>query len=418
MVAKVITGKTIRGVLSYNENKAKEGKAALIGGEGFHDDLNLLSFHEKLARFTYQMHKNPGVKTNAVHISLNFHEKDKLTDERLNNISQAYLDKIGFGEQPFLIYRHFDAAHPHVHLVTTNVKVDGARIDLHNIGRNSSEKARRQIETEFNLTKADGRKPDAQYLRPVDLAAAEYGKSETKRSISNIVNTVTRSYKYTSVHELNAVLSQFNVIADTGKEGSIVRAKQGLRYSIIDRKGQPIGIPIKASSIYGKPTLALLQGKFEVNALLRSSHKERLQRLIDNELSAGTKNFNTLISSLISKDVFPVVRQNDAGRIYGITFIDNQTKCVFNGSDLGKGYSAKAILDRLDKRPDNSKLTVPTISSHAKSNQDNEQAASAMNSSGKKESNILSNLTGAHLDKSDVDSNLKKKKRKKKGKSL
>src|SRR5688500_16588295 len=106
MVAKVITGKTIRGVLSYNENKAKEGKAALIGGEGFYDDLNGLSFYEKLGRFTYQIHKNPNVKTNAVHISLNFHDKDKLTDGKLKSISQAYLEKIGFGEQPFLIYRH------------------------------------------------------------------------------------------------------------------------------------------------------------------------------------------------------------------------------------------------------------------------------------------------------------------------
>jgi len=43
-----------------------------------------------------------------------------------------------------------------------------------------------------------------------------------------------------------------------------------------------------------------------------------------------------------------LLRQNDEGRIYGITFVDNQHKVVFNGSDLGKGYGAKAILERLN----------------------------------------------------------------------
>jgi len=164
--------------------------------------------------------------------------------------------------------------------------------------------------------------------------------------------------------------------------------------------------------------LALLQDKFEVNALLRSPHKERVQILIDNEFRAGTKKLDTLISNLISIVVYPVVSQNDAGRIYGITFVDNQTKCVFNGSDLGKEYSAKAILDRLDTRPEKSNLVIPTISSQAKSKRDSELAMSSLIPSSRKDSNILSGITGAHLDKSDVDSNLKKKKRKKKGKSL
>ncbi len=56
------------------------------------------------------------------------------------------MSKIGFGDQPYLVYQHFDARHPHIHIVTTNIKSDGSRIKTHNIGRNQSERARREIE--------------------------------------------------------------------------------------------------------------------------------------------------------------------------------------------------------------------------------------------------------------------------------
>ena len=418
MVAKVITGKTIRGVLNYNENKVQEGKALCLYAHNFPAEVDSLRFKGKLDTFYNYTSKNDKVKTNAVHISLSFGKEDKLDKDKLKEITSRYLDKIGFGNQPFLIYQHFDAAHPHVHVVTTNVQLNGNRIDLHNIGRNASGNARRAIEKEFNLVKADGRKVATQFLKPVDLVAAEYGKTETKRSISNIVNTVARSYKFTSIHELNAILKQYNVMADIGREGSIVRAKNGLRYSIVDSKGQPTGIPIKASSIYGKPTLNFLQTKFEVNELLRSPHKDRLKVLIDQELRNGQKSFNGFIGTLIKNDVYPVVRQNAQGMVYGITFVDNQTKCVFNGSELGKHYSAKAILDRLTDLPKRDKVEVLTIEFQSRPTKATGDVSAFAETTRGKGPNIISDIMGAHLDKSDVDSNLKKKRRKRRGKSI
>jgi hypothetical protein len=419
MVAKVISGKTIRGVLTYNENKVSEGSATCLSAMGFRHEADKLSFTQKLETFTSYQEKNERSQVNAVHISLNFDKSDELDADKLNLIAIEYMNKIGFGLQPFLVYQHNDAAHPHVHIVTTNIRRDGSRIALHNIGRNQSEKARKEIEAEYHLVKATGRRMANEFLKPMDLAAAHYGKSETKRSISNIVNTVTRSYKFTSIHELNAALKQYNVIADRGSEGSMVRAKNGLRYSIIDSKGQPIGIPIKASSIYGKPTLSFLMDKFAVNELLRSPYKEALKNLIDTELK-HQQSFESFVRNLTNKNVFPVIRQNTEGKIYGITFVDNNSKCVFNGSDIGKQYSAKGILDRLGKVSQNGKIEIPTIGT-AKRHSKLElplSSGSFENTNQTKDTNLLSSLVGAHLDKSDVDSNLKKKRRKKKGRSL
>src|SRR5690606_7337237 len=98
---------------------------------------------------------NSKVTRNSVHISLNFDPSEKdLSDGRLIEIAKRYMQGIGFSEQPFLIYRHLDAGHPHIHLVSTKVRSDGSRIDMHNIGRNQSEMVRCIIEREFNLVRA------------------------------------------------------------------------------------------------------------------------------------------------------------------------------------------------------------------------------------------------------------------------
>jgi hypothetical protein len=413
MVAKVISGKTIRGLMSYNENKVKEGSAACIYAHGFIAEAKQLSFTSKLHTFEYHIRENAKVRTNAVHISLNFDPKEKLNDQRLQIIASSYLEKIGFKGQPFLLYRHFDAAHPHVHIVTTNIQLDGRKISLNNIGRNQSEKARKEIEIEFGLVKAQGKKHEGELLKPVDLAKAVYGKSETKRAISNIVGTVTRSYRFASVAELNAVLKQYNVIADPGKEGTIIHSKKGLRFSLIDSKENPIGIPIKASIIYGKPTLSNLTEQFEVNKLLREPHKARVAGIIDQYFQSGPKTFDGLLKHLNDNKIFPVVRQNDDGMIYGLTFIDNATRCVFKGSEIGKQYSAKGILDRLDQMHIPSIPKVPSFP--VKEGIEAEGVATEVTPS--KEISWLKDLTESKLDHSNTPYELKRKK-KRRGRSI
>jgi hypothetical protein len=416
MVAKVISGKTIRGVISYNENKVKDGTADCIFARGFSGESKQLSFADKLGTFEYYIRQNAKVRTNAVHISLNFDPKEKLSEETLTAISAAYLEKIGFGSQPYLVYRHFDAAHPHVHIVTTNIQLDSRKISLNNIGRDKSEQARKEIEIEFRLVKAQGKKSQHEYLQAVDLSRAVYGKSETKRAVSNIVNAVSRSYKFASLHELNAILKQFNVMADPGKEGSIVHAKKGLRYTLIDANGNPIGVPIKASSIYGKPTLTSLANQFELNELLKAPHKDRVRKVIDTFIQSEDKSFKGFINYCVANQIFPVVRQNEEGRIYGLTFIDNSSKCVFNGSALGKQYSAKRILDRLEKQISStpSAIEIPRVPAREGIEAGEVNRTFSFENTGK---GLLEKLTEAKLDSSGIPYEMKKKKRRR-GKSI
>jgi hypothetical protein len=349
MVAKIISGKSISGALNYNEHKVKSGKAEFILAEGFTKDMDRLTYHDKLGQLQQLPGKNTRTLTNAVDISLNFDKEDRLDQEKLGKIACLYMEKIGFGSQPYLIYEHHDAAHRHIHIVSTNIRSDGTRISLHNIGKHQSEKARKEIEKEFGLVRAESKKKNLmEFVRPIDVQRAIYGKSAIRRSISNIVGMVSRTYKYTSLSELNTVLKQYNVTADRGKEGSQMHENKGLIYSLIDENGNKIGIPVKASSIYGKPTLSFLEKQFKLNELLRKPYKNQLKESIDEGFNGNPKGLHDLVKALDKKGVHLAIRENAEGMIYGATFVDNKTKCVFKGSDLGKQYGAKALLERLN----------------------------------------------------------------------
>lgn len=411
MVAKVISGKNIRGVLNYNENKVKAGVAECIMASKFGCKPKELTFSDKLNRFDKLLSRNRNVKTNAIHISLNFDASEKISDDKLSQIINAYMTRIGFGNQPFLAYQHHDAAHPHVHIVTTNVQADGKRIDIHNIGRNQSEKARKEIEKHFGLVRAESRKQETDKIMPVNIARAIYGKSETRRSISNIVRYVAKNYRYTSLPEFTAALKQFNVIADRGREKTRMFEKKGLLYSLLDKDGKKVGIPVKASSIYGKPMLPFLEKQFKLNEVLRMPNKDRLRKCIDKTFENKKTLTKEAFTELLNKqNIYMLFRRNDENLIYGVTFVDNTTKTVFNGSDLGKSYSAKAIQERLTKltSPDKIQFTE----SFKKPDTDYRDTKTGL------EQVVEDLITSKQYDYAPSDRAFRRKKKKKKGRSI
>jgi hypothetical protein len=369
MVAKIKQGKSLIGALNYNEIKVQKDKAQLIDVNGYFKDLTDLNFYDKLFRLTDLADRNQRTKTNAVHISLNFANGEELQTDKLQSIIADYMEQIGFENQPYLAYRHSDAGHPHVHIVTTNIQTSGERISLHLLGRTKSEKARKAIEINYGLVQAEKSGQKKNKPEKVPLAQVDYGKTETKRAITNVVNEVIKSYKFTSIPELNAVLNQYNITADRGAKDSRMYEKNGLVYWIMDGKGNKVGIPIKASSIYGKPTLKTLEDRFRLNEVLRKPLKEQLKNTIDNVLLKLVSKAQ-FQKELHEKGIQVVFRQNEEKRLYGVTFVDHRYKAVFNGSDLGKQYSAVMLAGRLQYMDINAKKTPQkTISIPANSNQ-------------------------------------------------
>ncbi|WP_294962336.1 relaxase/mobilization nuclease domain-containing protein [uncultured Flavobacterium sp.] len=345
MVAVIKTSSSIRGILNYNENKVEIGKAECISAVNYPLELEKLSFTSKLNRFLKLAELNTNVKRNTVHISLNFDPSENHSKEKLAEIADTYMEKLGFGRQPYLVYQHYDAGHPHCHIVTNNIQRDGKRIDLHLLGIRKSEPARKEIEEIFGLVKAEGRKQQENFsLNPINVSRVQYGKAESRKAINSVLNQVLFDYKYSSLPELNAVLNLYNVHADRGSEESRVFKNNGLLYKILDQNSKPIGVPIKASEFYSRPTLKFLEEKFRVNESKKQYGKSHVknalrQAFFDERMTSVER----LSEKLKEQAIHTILRKSSEGKLYGITFIDFKTQSVVNGSSLGKEFSAKGI---------------------------------------------------------------------------
>jgi len=347
MVAKIVSGRSIRGIMTYNEQKVEKGEAKMLMASGFATEIERLNFHQKLFRLEALTQLNSRSKANAMHISLNFHADDRLDAGRLQQIASEYMERIGMGEQPFIAYEHFDAGHPHLHIATVLIDRDGQRLSTSNIGKERSEPARILLEEKFGLVKAQGRKLCIDpYLKP-----AVYGERPTKKQLASITRSVMRDYAYTCFAEYNAVLAQFNVNVDWGFEDSVMFEKKGLVYSIMGDEGRLVGVPFKASSFYEGATMKRIEKHFEKDKERRLGYMQGLKERIDSVFDRyDAVSRATLLKALTAEQVALVFKQNERGLVYGATFIDHRHRVVFNGSDLGKGYSAKAIVERFSDR--------------------------------------------------------------------
>lgn len=334
MVARISCGKSIKSAVHYNEAKLADGKATLILSSRFGCNADDLTVRQKITRFESLIFKNCKVKTNTVHISLNFPPGEQLSPVTLQLLSAEYMERIGFGNQPFLVYQHLDANHPHVHIVTTNIQGNGRAISLHNIARAKSEPARKALELIYGLTPAEGRRQKVELKAAV--SPATYGRCETKQAISNIVREVTSTFQYTNLAELNAILGHYNVTASRGKPGSLCWNRGGLVYSMIDRDGGKVGVPIQASDIYSKPVLHALERKMEKNRVTGIQKRRRLWGILEKVMASRSPAAARLLLQKCNVTYQPAVSDRDDAFL-----IDHRSRAVI--SIKGEGLSPALV---------------------------------------------------------------------------
>ncbi|MDL2255459.1 relaxase/mobilization nuclease domain-containing protein [Parabacteroides sp. OttesenSCG-928-K15] len=343
MVAKINHGSNLYGALSYNQQKVDEGKGKILGCnlvmEPADGKFNAYSCAEDFERF---MPSHKRTKKPVVHISLNPHPDDKLTDGQLADLGRQYLERLGYGNQPYMIFKHEDIDRQHIHLVTTRVKPDGTLVpDMFEKDRSS--RIITQLEKDFSLIPAKGQKQgEAWQLTPVDAQAGNL-----KRQVSGVVKPLANIYRFQSFAEYRALLSLYNIGIEKVEGDNKGHKYEGLVYSALDADGERVGKPLK-SSLFGK-TVGV--------ADLDRHMKESGNAIKIDKLAAGTK---TLVAEALQdartekqfrdalgkKGIDVVLRRNDTGRIYGATFIDHNSRTVLNGSRLGKEYSANALNER------------------------------------------------------------------------
>jgi Relaxase/Mobilisation nuclease domain len=351
MVAKITHPKSVHSAIYYNEHKVQEKGAELIHAANFLKEKEQLTLIEKKQRFDdlTALHKKVGAHT--LHVSVNFAPGEQLSREKLIAITQDYMEGLGFADQPYLVYQHHDAGHPHIHIVSVNIQSDGNTIEMNQIAIKKSEPTRKALEEKYGLVKAQERGRQNEMINSLPAERLQYGKSETKQAITNTLNYILKNYRFRSLPELNAILRLYNLRADPGLPGSRIHKHNGLVYQMLDDQGQPIGVRIKASSIYFKPGLKWLEKEFEKNKDLDPAALRRIQTTIDRILRSRPAGWEQFIRLLRQEKIEAMPYANKDGYFYGASFIDLEGKLVVKASELGKEYGIGAILRQLGLDP-------------------------------------------------------------------
>ena len=113
MVAKISVGSSLFGALAYNQNKvdSEEAKVLFSNRMLLSEDGNF-SISECMRSFEMQMPVQLSTKKPILHISISPHPEDVLTDQQLSDIAREYMQKLGYGDQPYLVYKHTDIDRP------------------------------------------------------------------------------------------------------------------------------------------------------------------------------------------------------------------------------------------------------------------------------------------------------------------
>ena len=335
----------------YNEEKISRGEAKLILASGFATDIEQLSFKQKLKRFEYRTELRPSVKLNSLHISLNFDVSETLKDEKMQDIAARYMELLGCGDQPFLVYRHQDTAHPHMHITSVLIRADGTPIHVYQRIQRQWKKMLDTIEWEFGLLTQVAKKNNLAIHQPTaEAARIKYGEISTMRAISQVLEHVIRNYHFSSFSEFNAVLRQYQVEAYRGHKNSPMYQHEGLLYYVLDNHGKRIGKPIRASAFYHKPTLKNIKKKFKSKPLQKVPLRQSLKNRLDDVLLLYDQiSKETLHKALAQKGIFvhlPVNKQHNPPRVF---YVDSRYKTVFKGSDLGAAYTVQALYQQIGK---------------------------------------------------------------------
>lgn len=351
MVAKISIGSSLYGALAYNSEKINREEGRLLGANKIilpaEGQIDIRRIAENFNAF---MPKTGKTKKPVLHISLNPHPDDKLTDQDFEILAREYLEKLGFGEQPFIIYKHADIARHHIHIVTVNVNEQGKRLNQDFLFRRSK-RITTELEEKYNLHKAQREKitPDMP-IKKIDPS------DDIKRQVANTVKMVCMRYKFKTIGEYNAVLSLYNVKCEQTDGRVNGREYHGLVYFATDDEGKVIANPFKASRLGKFASRTAVEGRFE-RAKDKIDITPTRRRVSD--VLAQSRSKEAFISGLKERNIDIVFRYTEDGRIYGVTFIDHNTMTVLNGSRLGKQFSANAFNERFNNPQATNDVPLP-----------------------------------------------------------
>ena len=339
MIAKISSTANLGGALGYNFKKVRQEEATVLLANGLYQNQDgKYSMEQVLSDMRQLIPDKCRTKNTVFHCSLNPHPDEKLSDERLVQIAKEYMEALGYGKQPYIVFKHNDIAREHIHIVSLRVDSKGRKINDKYEGRRSK-KITDALEKKYNLIPSSkvSEKPTTETPK-IDAT-----QGNVKEQVSNTVRSVLKHYSFCSLGELNAILSRYNLAVEEVKTEYRGKRYDGLVYVPTDDKGNKVSMPIHASDIGRGVGYAAIQNKMQKSKEAVKPLIPSVRRKVLEVMRTSPDTGERLRQRLEEQGLRVVIRKNEDGRLYGITFIDDERGIALNGSRLGKGYAANVF---------------------------------------------------------------------------
>lgn len=337
MIAKISSSENLAGALGYNFKKVVSGDASVLLAEGLYaNPEGGYTMEEVLSDVQAAIPKKCRTKNVVFHCSLNPHPDEKLSDEQLTQIAQEYMQALGYGEQPYIVFKHNDIEREHIHIVSLRVNSAGEKIN-DKFENRRSKRITDHLERKYGLIPSTPSKEQ----KTNSPASQENLTSDNIRSeIAQTLRGVLEHYHFCSLGEFKAILGACQLTVEEVKNSYRGREYNGIVYAPTDEAGNKLCPPIHASKIGRGVGHTALQSKMRQSKQRIKPFLPEIRQRVLAVMRTSPQTEEELLASLEKSGLRCLIRKSEGGRIYGITFIDDNLGIALNGSRLGKGYAA------------------------------------------------------------------------------
>ncbi len=339
MIAKISATENLGGALGYNFKKVERNEASVLCVNDLREAFDgTFRMDKVLSDMQKALPEKCRTKKTVFHCSLNPHPDEKLSDETLTQIAKEYMEALGYGKQPYIVFKHNDIAREHIHIVS--LRVDGNRRKINDKfeGRRSK-KITDDLERKYNLIPSS----EVAEKEVTETPKVDTSKGNIKEQVASVVHMVLKHYRFCSLGELNAILRKYNLAIEEVKTEFRGKKYDGLVYVTTDMNGNKISTPINASDIGRGVGYTAVQNKIQKSKQAIRPLIPTIRNKVLQAMRTSPQTEQELLRRLEEQNLRVVIRKNDSGRIYGITFIDDEEGIALNGSRLGKGYAANVF---------------------------------------------------------------------------
>ena len=338
MIAKISATENLGGALGYNFKKVEKGDAEVILSKGLYQSAEgEFKMEEVLRDMQALLPQHCRTKKIVFHCSLNPHPDEHLSDERLATLAEEYMQALGYGEQPYIVFKHNDIAREHIHIVSLRVNSAGEKIN-DKFENRRSKRITDLLERKYGLIPSTPSKVQ----RTNAPATQEHLPSDNIRSeIAQTLRGILTHYHFCSLGEFKAILGAYQLTVEEVKNTYRGREYNGLVYAPTDEAGNKLCPPLPASKIGRGVGYTALQHKMRQSKQRIKPFLPEIRQRVLAVMRSSPQTEKELSASLEKSGLRCLIRKSEGGRIYGITFIDDNLGIALNGSRLGKGYAAK-----------------------------------------------------------------------------